>query len=207
MSKKNGRIREKNNLKIENFGDTVIIKNRSAITGGVSGALLMVFIIAVAIIMRAAWSYYLFWLLFAFLFLSSAYWCVSAAFGKIVLNSPKMTMTVYSPLKKEYKFRNINYVDVKSAKPKDGFVVHTVSVYIGDGKKSVKIDTLSSEQAEELSALLRGMLDNAAMEYPEGNEEPFNLDKEEKKAAGSLLKLFKKKVLVWSIFLFSLHVH
>ena len=173
-SKKNAKIREKRNLLITNHGDTVIIKNRAAIGGGVLGSLLMAFSLVCMFVLREGWSSPLFWIVFAFLFLSSAHWSLNAAFGKILLNSPEMIMTVYSPFKNEYKFKDINYVDVKSSKPKDGLVTHTVSVYIGKGRRSVKIDTFSSEQATELVSLLRGMLDNAAMEYPEGNEEPFD---------------------------------
>ena len=164
----NGKIREKSNLVVNNFGDTVIIKNRSTVASGILGAVLMALLIWVMVMLKGAWSSLIFWVVFAFLFLSSAHWLLNAMLGKIVLDSPKMLMTVYSPFKKEYKFSDINYVDIKSAKPKDGRVVHSVRAYIGKGKRSVKIDTTSKKQADEIHALLAGMLDVAAMEYPEG---------------------------------------
>ena len=167
-TKENGRIREKSNLVVNNFGDTVIIKNRSVVGGSILGTMLMVFLIVAMVMLRGAWSSVMFWVVFAFLCLGCMYWLLNAVLGKIVLDSPKMLMTVYSPFKKEYKFSDINYVDVKSAKPKDGLVVHSVRAYIGKGKRSIKIDTTSKKQAEEIHSLLAGMLDNAAMEYPEG---------------------------------------
>ena len=195
-TKKKGKIREKKSLIVDNCGDTVVIRNRSAISGGILGVILMVFFITLAICMRAAWSSPLFWVVIIFLLGCSAYWFVTIAFDKIVLNSPKMLMTVYTPIKSEYKFQDINYIDRKSAKPKDGYVMHTVCVYVGNGKKCIRIETLSSEEAAEVEALLSGMLDNAAMEYPEGNEEPFEYNDTEKKSEGifaSLKKLIFKK--------------
>ena len=195
-TKANGKIRERKSLIINNFGDTVVIRNRSAIGGGILGVILMAFFVTVAVCMRVAWSYPLFWVVIVFLFGCSAYWFATIAFGKIILDSPKMLMTVYNPFKAEYKFGDINYVDCKSSKPKDGYVTHTVSAYIGKGRKRVRIDTLSSVEAAEIQSLLAGMLDNAAMEYPEGNEEPFDLGEDEKKSGGffaSLKSLFAKK--------------
>ena len=95
-------------------------------------------------------------------------------------------MTVFSPFKTEYKFADINYVDLKASKPKDGLITHTVSAYIGNGKKKIELTTHSKPQADELVSLLRGMLDNAAMEYPEGNEEPFRFDDENEQTGGFL---------------------
>jgi hypothetical protein len=190
-AKKNRKIREKKSLIIDNCGDTVIIRNRSAVGGGILGVILMVFFITLIFCMRVAWSSLLFWVVMLFLLGCSAYWFVTIAFDKIVLNSPKKLITVYNPLRSEYKFEDINYIDRKSAKPKDGYVKHTVSVYIGKGNKRVRIETLSSAEAIEVESLLSGMLDNSAMEYPEGNEEPFEYNETKKKGDG-ILSSFKK---------------
>jgi hypothetical protein len=109
---------------------------------------------------------------------------VGVMIGKILLDSPNKLMIVYNPIKKQYKFNDINYVDLKIKKEKDGVVVHKVTVYIGDGKRTVEIVAFSREQADELTSLLRGMLDHGAMEYPEGDEEPFNFEDEKKEKKG-----------------------
>ena len=93
-------------------------------------------------------------------------------------------MNDYNPIKKQYKFEEINYIDQKTVNGKDGVVVYKVIVYIGNGKRTVEIAALSSSQADELASLLRGMLDNGAMIYPEGDEEPFNFDDEKKEKRG-----------------------
>ena len=175
------KIREKKSLVISNWGDTVIIRNRSAIGGGILGFILMAFFAAVTLCMRVAWASPLFWGVMAFLFLCSAYWFANIAFSKIVLDSPKLVMTVYNPFKVEYSFKDVNYVDRKCSKPKDGYVTHTVNVYIGNGRRHVRIDTLSSAEADEVEALVSGMLTCGAIEYPEGNEEMFNYEKKGKK--------------------------
>lgn len=183
-NKSKRKIREKKSLVINNFGDTVVIRNRSAVGGGVLGVILMVFFLVVTLCMRAAWKSPLFWGVITFLFLCSAYWFVTTAFAKIVLDSPKLLMTVYNPFKAEYSFKDINYVDRKSSpKPKDGYITHTVSVYIGNGRRRVRIDTLSSREAEQVESLISGMLDSGAMEYPEGNEEPFRYEEKEEKSS------------------------
>ena len=123
--------------------------------------------------LREAWNLPLFWGVFAVLIIGTAYSVAKIVFGKIVLDSPKLTMTVYGPFKKEYKFSEINYVDRKIIKGGDGSLMHAVVVYIGSGKRSVEMASYSKDQAGELEILVRGMLDNAAMTYPEGNEEPF----------------------------------
>lgn len=183
MEKNNSKrkIREKKSLVISNMGDTVVIKNRSAVGSGVLGVILMLFFLTVTLCMRVAWKSPLFWGVITFLFLCSAYWFATTAFAKIVLDSPKLLMSVYNPFKAEYSFKDINYVDRKISKPKDGYVMHTVNIYIGNGKKRVRIDTFSSAEADEVESLVSGMLDCGAMEYPEGDEEPFSYEKEEKK--------------------------
>ena len=188
--KKTKRVKEKRNLSILNCGDTVVIKNRSAIAGGVMGSVILGFMAVVMFILREAWDEALFWGVFAFVVLSTAYMLANALFGKIVLNSPERLMIVYFPFKIEYKFSDINYIDIRSSKPKDGIITHRVSILMGKGKSSVDITTTSLSQAQELSALLRGMLDNGAMEYPEGNEEPFVYDGEKPKKR---LSVFNKK--------------
>lgn len=182
------RIREKKNLSIVNSGDVVIIKNKSSIAGAVLGAIILSFFATVLFLLKDARQVTLFWLVFAFLTLSAVYFLTSALLGKIVLNSPEKLMTVYFPIKKEYKFDAINYIDCKSSKPKEGIVTHTVVVYIGNGKRRVEVATTSRAQADELVALLRGMLDNGAMEFPEGDEEPFNFDDKRGRSAFSFLK-------------------
>ena len=111
---------------------------------------------------------------------------------KVVLNSKDAIMSVYWPFKKEYKFSDVTYIDIKSSKPNEGFITHNVLIYVGEGKNRVKLETFSSTQANELVSLLRGMLDCSAIEFPEGNEEPFNLP-EEKENDGFFAKLFRKK--------------
>ena len=187
MDKNNAKkkIREKKSLVISNLGDTVVIRNRSAVGGGILGVILMVFFLTVTLCMRVAWRSPLFWCVIVFLFLCSAYWFATTAFAKIVLDSPKLLMTVYNPFKAEYSFKDINYVDHKSSKPKDGYVTHTVSIYIGNGKKRVSIYTLSASEADEVKALVSGMLDSGAMEYPEGDEELFDYERKGRRATHS----------------------
>lgn len=164
MAKKNSNVTEKigerSTLSVRNYGDTVVIKNRSAVGGGIFGAIIMVFSVMVAAKMREAWSSPAFWCVFAFLFVCSAYWFANAVFGRIILDSPKKMMTVYGPFKKEYRFSDVNYIETVSAKPKNGCQVHTVYVYIGNGRRNVRIDTLSSTQAKEIETLFKGMLDS-----------------------------------------------
>ena len=179
------KIREKKSLVITNWGDTVVIRNRSAVGGGILGVILMAFFVTVTLCMRVAWKSPLFWGVIIFLFLCSAYWFATTAFAKIVLDSPKLLMTVYNPFKAEYSFKDINYVDHKSSKPKDGYVTHTVSIYIGNGKKRVSIDTLSGTEADEVEALVSGMLDCGAMVYPEGDEELFDYERKGRRATHS----------------------
>ena len=184
---KKQRIKEKKNLSITNFGDIIVIKNRSAIASAVLGSIILAFLGAVMLILKDAWDNAIFWVVFAFIVLSTAYMLANAFFGKIVLNSPEMTMTVYFPFKVEYKFSDINYIDVRSSKPKEGIVTHKVSAYIGNGKSSVDVVTTSKAQADEIASLLRGMLDNGAMEYPECEEAPIeNNDLEGQKSVSPL---------------------
>lgn len=186
---------EKKNLSIINHGDTIVIKNRSTIAAGVLGALMLSIILIGTLSLRNMWSTPVFWVIIAVMALSTAWSIVKMIFGKVVLNSPNMTMEVYNPIKKQYKFADINYVDLKTSKEKDGVVLHKVTVYIGEGKRSVEISTGSKSQADELVSLLRGMLDNGAMEYPEGNEEPFNLDEKKEKNGLFGLRLLRKHEL------------
>ena len=164
MSKKQAnvseKIGEKNTLSVHNYGDLVVIKNRSAIGGGIFGAMIMVFSVLIAVKMKDAWSSPGFWCGFLFLFLCSAYWFANAVLGKVILDSPKRTMTVYGPFKKEYSFSEVNYVETVSAKPKNGHRLHSVYVYLGNGRRNVRIDTLSFTQATEVETLLKSMLDS-----------------------------------------------
>lgn len=183
---------ERKNLSIQNNGDTVVIKNRSTTSAGVLGALVLLICIIGAIALRDAWRLPAFWLLFGVIVISTVWSVVGMILGKIVLDSPNKTMTVYNPIKKQYKFEDINYVDTKTAKGNDGAEVYKVIVYLGKGKKSVEIASYSLDQANEVASLLRGMLDNGAMEYPEGNEEPFDLEEKEKKPLFPRLKKSSK---------------
>lgn len=191
--KTNNKVKEQKSLSIANHGDTVVIKNRSTLAAIISEAIILVLCIAGAVAMRDAWGLPLFWVVFLTLVAGILYSFASMIFGKIVLDSPNLQMTVYNPFKKQYKFEDINYVDIKSSKEKGGVIIHRVIVYIGEGKKSVEMTTLSQKQADELVSLLRGMLDNGAMTYPEGDEEPFNFDDDDEKKHGVNLFGLKKK--------------
>jgi hypothetical protein len=195
MAKKNNnakdKITERRTLAIHNHGDTVVIKSRSAVGGGMLGAIIMIFAVVLLLNMKEAWSSPAFWCVFAFIFLCSAYWFANTVFNKIILNSPKKTLTVYGPFKKEYSFDDVNYVEIRTSKPKGGTQAHTVCVYIGNGRRSVRIDTLSSAEAKEVESLFKGMLDSGAMEFPEGNEERFE-PQVKKKLGGALFGRTKR---------------
>lgn len=186
------KVAEKKNLLILNQGDSVIIKNRSAIASGACGVILIIFCIAGTILLKDLWNLLAFKLVFPLVVLGALWNSVGAMLGKVLLDSPNKLMIVYNPIKKQYSFDEINYIDLKSKKEKGGLMVHTVTVYIGDGKRTVEITSFSHEQADELTSLLRGMLDNGAMEYPEGDEEPFNFDSEKKEKRG-LFSFCKRK--------------
>ena len=188
------RIKEKKNLLIANMGDMVVIKNRAIIGNAILGAIVMIFSVIIMFLLKEAWDVPLFWVIFAFLFVGSVYSFAGIICGRIVLRSGTNLMTVYGPFKKEYSFAEINYIDVKSSRPTDGYITHTVMIYIGDGRKCIKIDTFSGEQADELVSLLRGMLDNGAMVFPEGKERFTNYEeKEEKKIFDFLKDILKKR--------------
>ena len=192
-SKKNKKIIEKKNLKVLNYGDFVIIRNRSVVSVSVFAFIILTLCIACGAALKDAWQMPIFKLVFAFIIAITLCSLASVLLNKIVLDSPNIQMTVYNPFKKQYKFDEINYVDLKSSKAKDGIVLHKVSVYIGDGRRSVDIVTMSSKQADELVSLLRGMLENGAMVFPEGDEEPFTFDDDkEKKKRTPFLGLIKK---------------
>lgn len=174
--KQRGKISKKKNLSIINHGDLVIIRNRSTIAAGVLGVLFLGVCAAGVYALRDAWELPLFWLVFGAIIAGVVYSFAKMMISKIVLDSPKMTMTVYSPFVSKYKFEDINYIDQRTEKGSDGIIINVVTVYIGDGRRSIEIVSFSKDQADEVSALLRGMLDNGAMIYPEGDEEPFNLD-------------------------------
>ena len=175
---------EKKNLSIVNQGDVVTIRNRSTTAASVLGGIILTLAIIGCLVMKEAWQLPMFWGAFSLLIFGTVWSFLNMIFGKIVLDSPSMTMNVYNPIKKQYKFEEINYIDQKTVNGKDGVVIYKVIVYIGDGKRSVEIASLSSSQADELTALLRGMLDNGAMVYPEGDEEPFNFDEEKEEKRG-----------------------
>jgi hypothetical protein len=68
-----------------------------------------------------------------------------------------MTMTVYNPFVKEYKFSDVNYVDTNTVKGSDGENMFAVTVYIGKGRQSVNLASYSPDQAKELERLMRAM--------------------------------------------------
>ena len=193
LSKKNQKIKEKKNLDIANYGDVIVIRNRSVIASSVLTFIMLSLFVAGAVVMKEAWELPMFRVVFAAILLGAAYSLANIFLSKIVLDSPNMLMNVYNPFKKQYKFEDINYIDVDSSEPKDGIVLHSVIVYIGKGKRTVEITTMSSKQADELVTLLRGMLDNGAMVFPEGDEEPFTFDDDKKKKASFFLGSKKNK--------------
>lgn len=177
-------------LSILHNGDTVVIKNRMAAVTAIIGVAIVSLCIACISGLDKARELPWFWVLLIGAVLATVHSCTSIILSRIVLDSLNLTITVYNPFKKIYKFSEINYIDEK--KSDDKKVIHTVVVYFGNGKRNVEIATPSEAQAQEIVSLLRGMLDNAAIEYPEGNEESFNLD-EDKPKAGLFGSLFKKK--------------
>lgn len=191
--RKTKRIREKKTLSVSNMGDIVVIKNRYVAANAIVCTVVMAVLIAVFFKLKAVWDEPVFWVMYLFMFFSNIYSLWKTVIGKIILSSNDALMTVYWPFKKEYSFSDISYIDLKSSKPNEGYVTHSIFIYAGEGKKRVKLETFSSVQANEIVSLLRGMLDCGAMEYPEGNEESFNLPEEEKSSGGFFEKLFKKK--------------
>lgn len=186
------KIPERKNLSIVNQGDLVIIRNRSTIAAAVIGVILLGVCAAGVFTLRDAWDLPMFWLLFGVLIAGVMYSVVKAMLNKVVLDSPEMTITVYNPAPITYKFEDVNYIDVNTAKATDGAVAYIVTAYIGVGKRTVEIISYSKEQADELASLLRGMLDNGSMVFPEGNEEPFNLDEKGKHVEFTFITRKKK---------------
>ena len=92
-NKKSRKVREKKNLSIANYGDTVVIRNRSLIGGGILGTLTVAFCIAMLFVLRDAWDVAIFWIVYPFILLSSIYSLINTLFGRIVLDSPNMLMT------------------------------------------------------------------------------------------------------------------
>ena len=175
---------EKKNLSIINQGDVVTIRNRSTIASSVLGSIVLTLVIIGCLMIRDVWQSPVFWCMFLLVLVGTVWSISNMIFGKIVLDSPNMTINIYNPIKKQYKFEEINYIDQKTVNGKDGVVIYKVIIYITNGKRSVEIASLSSSQADELTSLLRGMLDNGSMVYPEGDEEPFNFDDEKTEKRG-----------------------
>ena len=187
---------EKRNLSIVNQGDSIVIRNRSAIAASVIGTLVLGIAAAGLLVLRDAWNLPYFRILFGLLIVGCVYSFAKILLAKILLDSPKKLMTVYNPFPRSYKFEDVNYVDVKTEKGSDGVTLYVVTVYIGVGKRTVKLVCLSKEQAGELAILLRGMLDNGAMTYPEGCEKPFTYEKpltHEKPSTFKKPSIFKNK--------------
>ena len=169
------KVPERKNLSIVNQGDFIIIRNRSTIAAALIGVIFLGVCAVGVFTLRDAWNLPMFWLMFGALVAGVVYSIAKAMLNKVVLNSPKMTITVYNPVPITYKFEDVNYIDINTAKGTDGAVAYIVTAYIGVGKRTVELISYSKEQADELAILLRGMLDNGAMVFPEGNEEPFSL--------------------------------
>ena len=190
--RKNKKIRERKTLSVSNMGDTVVINHRYVVANSIVCTAVMAILIAIFFKLKTVWDEPVFWVMYLFMFFSNIYSLWNTVIGKIILTSEDAMMTVYWPFKKEYKFSDISYVDLKSSKPNEGYVTHRVLIYVGEGKKRIKLETFSSVQAEQLLSLLRGMLDCGSLEYQEGNEEPFNLPEDEDKKTGGFFKnLFK----------------
>ena len=168
------KVAEKKNLSIVNQGDFIVIRNRSAIGAGVLSVIILGICAAGVYTLRQAWNLPLFWAMFGLLVLGILYSLVKSVCSKIVLNSPQKTITVYNPLPKEYKFEDINYIDRKTVKDRTAPDAHVVIAYIGDGRRNVSITSYSKAQADELAILLKGMLDNGAMIFPEYEEDPLD---------------------------------
>jgi hypothetical protein len=179
-NKNKNKVPERKNLAVVNQGDLVIIRNRTMIAGALVGVIMLGLCVAGVFTLRSAWDLTMFWLLFGALIAGALYSLAKAIFCKVVLNSPKMTITVYNPVPKTYKFEDVNYVDLTTEKGTEGGIAYVVTIYIGVGKRTVKLVSYSKEQAQELAILLRGMLDNGAMVYPEGDEESFERSEEKK---------------------------
>lgn len=186
------RVKEKKNLSIVNSGDYVTIKNRSILSASISAFIILGIMAAGIFSLKEAWDIPVFWAVFLLLIVGTLYSFANIIFGKIALDSPNKLMIVYNPLKKTYKFEDIGYIDVRESKTKEGNLYRVIA-YMGEGKRSVEITSFSKEQADELVLLLRGMLDNGAMIYPEGDEEPFNFDDGKKKKTSVLFKQKKNE--------------
>ena len=176
------------NLAVANYGDTIVIRNKSTVSAGICGVVMLSLIAVAAFKLKEAWNLPFFWAGLMLVVLGIVYSSVNAICSKIVLDSPKTLISVYRPFEKQYKFSDVNYVDVTAKKSKDKPIAYTVILYIGNGKRTVEVTTYSEDQADELVSLFRGMLDNGAMEYPEGDEEPFHFDDDEKKSGFTFLK-------------------
>ena len=179
------------NLSVANYGDKVVIKNRSTVSVGLFGTILLALCVFAMIKIRWAWGFPVFWICASVIAAGMLSLFINMMLSKIVLDSPKTIISVYRPFEKQYKFSDVNYVDVNTTKHSDGLLAYTVILYIGVGKKTIQMTSFSKDQADELVALFRGMLDHGAMEYPEGDEEPFNFD-DEKEGGFTFLKRKKK---------------
>ena len=168
----------KKNLSVVNHGDIVVIRNRSAMASGVIGGIAFILSVIGVVKLRAAWDLPIFWFIFGALIIGTGFSVAQAVFGRIVLDSPSMLMTVYGPFPKEYPFSKVNYIDRKIGRGGDGSAMYTVVVYIGNGRRTVEVSSFSEEQADEVEELMRGMLKCGAITYPEGDEEPFRFDDE-----------------------------
>ena len=147
----------KKSLSVNNFGDHVIIRNRNYYLGAALGILIFIVSVVGAFYLRDAWSLPFFWGAFVLLLIGIAYYTVKTIISKIVLDSRDLTMTIYNPFVKRYKFADVNYVDRKTVHSKDGVTMYAVIVYIGNGKRSVEVASQSLDQADEIEVLMRRM--------------------------------------------------
>ena len=65
LSKKNQKIKEKKNLQIANYGDVIVIRNRSVIASSVLTFIMLSLFVAGAVVMKEAWELPMFRVVFA----------------------------------------------------------------------------------------------------------------------------------------------
>ena len=144
-------------LTVINLGNTVIIKDRSSPVIAISSVAMLVITVICAVAMRAAHRSPLFWTVAVALVAGLTYSAVKAILAKMVLDANKMTMTIYNPSAKCYKFSDVNYVDSGTVNDRNGEEVFIVTVYMGDGRRSIDVATYSKEQAKEVERLMCAM--------------------------------------------------
>ena len=157
-------------LTVINLGNTVIIKDRSSPVIAISSVAMLVITVICAVAMRAAHRSPLFWTVAVALVAGLTYSAVKAILAKMVLDANKMTMTIYNPSAKCYKFSDVNYVDSGTVNDRNGEEVFIVTVYMGDGRRSIDVATYSKEQAKEVERLMCAMFSSGVSSLISANE-------------------------------------